>query len=180
MTAFTLLTPPAVEPVSLSDAKAQARIESTADDSLVTALITAARQWAEQYTARAFITQTWRLWLDAAPYSQEWWDGLCDGPVTGFGEAGYVDLARPPLIAVTSVQVFDDSDTGTVWAASNYFVDNIRVPGRLALRSGATWPSPDTAHQWNYDRIHRRLWRQCIFCARAYSVGYQTARGALV
>ena len=141
MTSFSLLTPPAVEPVVLADAKAQARIDTTADDALVSTLIVAARQWAERYTGRAFITQSWQVGLDAGGLgTQAWWDGVREGPVTCMGAGAFVVLPRPPLISVVSITAFDDSDVGTVWPSGNYYVDNVREPGRVVLRTGAVWP----------------------------------------
>jgi uncharacterized phiE125 gp8 family phage protein len=54
-----LITPPASEPVTLAEAKSHLRVDLNDDDTLINALITAARQMAEEYTRRAFITQTW-------------------------------------------------------------------------------------------------------------------------
>ncbi len=143
MTAFKLTAPPAAEPVLLVDAKQQARIDTTADDTLVTNLIIGARQWVEKYTGRALITQTWQVWLDLWPAATElWWDGLREGPVTGLEQINYLVLPRAPLQSVSSVQYFDNTDAATVWPPTNYFVDTIREPGRLALRSGSTWPVP--------------------------------------
>ena len=71
-----------------------------------------------------------------------WWDGERQGPVTGLDGGAYLSLPRAPLQSVTNVQYFDNSDTATIWPASNYFVDTLREPGRLALRMGAVWPTP--------------------------------------
>ncbi|MDE1901665.1 MAG: head-tail connector protein [Alphaproteobacteria bacterium] len=143
MTSFALLTPPAAEPVLLADAKQQARIDTTADDTLVTALITGARQWAEKYTGRAFITQTWQMALDLWPGAVEkWWDGVRQGPITGLDKVNYISLPRAPLQSVASVTYYDDGDNATLWDSGNYFVDTVREPGRLALRMGAVWPVP--------------------------------------
>jgi uncharacterized phiE125 gp8 family phage protein len=143
MTAFTLITPPASEPVVLADAKTQARIDTTADDSFIPLLITAARQWVESYLGRALITQTWQLWLDLWPAAVElWWDGVREGPVTGLDEISYISLPRPPLASVNAVTYYDNTDTPTTWDPGNYFVDTISAPGRVALRLGATWPVP--------------------------------------
>ena len=124
MTSFVLQTPPALEPVTLAEFKTHARIDSTGDDTLATGLIAAARQWVEQYTHRALITQTWRLWLDAPTATN------------------FIRLPQSPVLAVTSVQYFDDADNATVWSIGNYFVDLASQPARLALRNGAVWPSP--------------------------------------
>jgi len=55
---------PALEPVSLTEAKLHLRIDTTAEDVLISSLIKAARQYCENYQRRAYITQTWELWLD--------------------------------------------------------------------------------------------------------------------
>ena len=130
MYSFSLVTPPAVEPVLLAEAKAQARIDTTADDALVTSLITGARQWAEKYTGRAFITQTWQMALDQLPTVAD----------KGLDAASYLSLPRPPLQSVSAVQYFDNADAAYAWPAINYFVDTVREPGRLALRCGSVWP----------------------------------------
>ena len=58
-----LITPPAIEPVTLAEAKAHLKVDTTDDDTLITSLIAAARARAEWHTRRAFITQGWMLWL---------------------------------------------------------------------------------------------------------------------
>jgi uncharacterized phiE125 gp8 family phage protein len=62
-----LLTPPAIEPVSLAEAKAYLRVEHGDDDDVIAALIVSARIYVEAQTRRALITQEWRLVLDAWP-----------------------------------------------------------------------------------------------------------------
>ena len=47
-----LVTPPAEEPVSLSDAKLHLRVDFTDDDALILAFIVAARQHSEMLTRR--------------------------------------------------------------------------------------------------------------------------------
>ena len=143
MISFKLLTPPALEPVTLAEAKLQARIDTTAEDSLVTSLITGARQWAEQYTGRALITQTWQMAMDAWPSVRgAWWDGVREGPITGYDIVSAIKLPHPPLISVTNIQTFAADNSATVFPASNYYVDTLGTPGRVALQSGAVWPSP--------------------------------------
>ena len=53
-----VVSPPAIEPVSLDLARQHCRIDSNADDSLIQVYITAARTMAEAYLSRALITQT--------------------------------------------------------------------------------------------------------------------------
>ncbi len=57
--ALRLVTPPASEPLTLSQAKAFLRVEHTADDDAITRAITTARQFAEQYLRAALLPQSW-------------------------------------------------------------------------------------------------------------------------
>ncbi|MBI1274204.1 MAG: hypothetical protein GC131_09015 [Alphaproteobacteria bacterium] len=143
MPSLELVTAPASEPVTLAEAKTHLRVEATADDSFITALIAAARQWAEEHTGRALISQTWRLWLDCWPgMNEQWWDGVRDGPASGLTAARAISLPRAPLISISTVKTYDDNDDATVWDAANYFADTASQPGRIALRNAATWPQP--------------------------------------
>lgn len=121
--ALVLVSAPATEPVSLTEAKLHLRVDSTADDSLITALITAAREYVEAFTGRALITQTWDYILDAWPSGDE------------------IVIPLPPLQSVTSVTYRDsDGNTSTV-SSSTYTVDTDSEPGRVVLLTGYTWPS---------------------------------------
>jgi uncharacterized phiE125 gp8 family phage protein len=62
-----LLTAPAVEPVSLDEAKAHLRVEHNDDDETIAALVAGARIHVEAQTRRALITQGWRISADAWP-----------------------------------------------------------------------------------------------------------------
>lgn len=64
MSAISLVTPPAVEPVDLATMKNWLRVDTTADDAEITAMITDARDWCEQRTGRRFINQTWQWTFD--------------------------------------------------------------------------------------------------------------------
>jgi uncharacterized phiE125 gp8 family phage protein len=62
-----LLSGPAVEPVTLDDAKAFLKVETSDDDDVIAALIAGARVHVEAQTRRALITQNWRIVRDAWP-----------------------------------------------------------------------------------------------------------------
>jgi len=64
-----IITPPAAEPVTLSEAKAQLRIEDafTLDDDYITALISTARERCESYCNQFFTVQNISLQFDLAP-----------------------------------------------------------------------------------------------------------------
>jgi len=123
MTSCLLVTPPVIEPVSVEEIKAQARLEGSDEDALLASLIIAARQWVELYTGRCLIKQGWRLWLDAEPDGDE------------------IVLSKAPLFSVQEVQFFSDDDEAQTWDTSCYFIDTAREPGRVVLRAGAVWPA---------------------------------------
>jgi uncharacterized phiE125 gp8 family phage protein len=121
---LTLVTPPPTEPVTVEEAKAHARIDEDDDQPLVAGLIATAREMAEDYTRRAFITQTWKMFLDAWP--------VC----------GFVELPKAPLQSVTHIKTYDDADVPTTFDSVYYFVDTATRPGRITLRTTGSWPAP--------------------------------------
>ncbi|HEX3674032.1 MAG TPA: head-tail connector protein [Rhizomicrobium sp.] len=116
-----LVTPPAVEPVTLDEAKAHLKVDTTDDDALITNLIGAARARAEWHTGRAFITQSWMLWLDAWP---------CGMPV---------EIPLLPVQAVSAVTTYAPDGTPAVLDTALYQVDV--TSARVALKPGAVLPT---------------------------------------
>ncbi|MBN9265961.1 MAG: phage gp6-like head-tail connector protein [Hyphomicrobium sp.] len=105
----TLVTGPSVEPVTLDELKAWAKIDSADEDALLTSLIAAARDAAEQYLRRALITQTVRLTLDLDGRGIDLPEGVYDLPVSAIygGLPTVVELPRPPVSSVTSVVTYE-------------------------------------------------------------------------
>lgn len=138
------------EPVTLAEAKAHMRVVSTADDDYITALIHACRVIAESQTRLSLVPKTLKLSLDNWPRersgaSEPWWDGVREGDmslITGSGAAREIVLPRGPVVSVTSVTVYDDTDAGVLFAATEYYVDKADAlrRGRIVLRRGSVWP----------------------------------------
>lgn len=118
-----LITGPAAEPVSLTEAKLHLRVDSDADNALIPGLITAARMLCESYQSRAYLAQTLELRLDAWPRERE------------------IELPRPPLALVTSVKWKDSEGTEHTMDTDEYLVDTDSEPGRIVLADGCSWPS---------------------------------------
>ena len=120
-------TAPAVEPVTLAEAKAHCRVDTSADDTLMQGYITTAREWVEDYIDRALVTQQLVMKLDAFPAE--------------------IELPRPPMIAsgtataVTITYVTGESGGTATLSASEYRVDRDSTPGVIRTLYGGSWPS---------------------------------------
>lgn len=126
-----LVTGPALDPVSLSEAKAHCRVEIAEDDGLLAGYLLAARMHVETYLRRALITQTWDLLIDND------WPEVC---VNGVRQ-NRITLPVPPLQSVTSVQYIDSNGTTQTLASDQYVVSTKRHEGVIDPAYGATWPS---------------------------------------
>ena len=134
MSALALITAPTAEPVTLTEAKAHLRVTAADDDTLITSLIVAARHWAEGFTGRALITQTWDLYLDAFP---EW----------------ELTLPKPLLQSITSIAYTDTNGASQTLATDQYLVDSKSEPGRITPAYGLVWPST----RWQTNAVKVRL-----------------------
>lgn len=120
---LAIVTQPAVEPLTLAEAKAHLRVTSTAEDTLITSLIVAARKHVENLTRRALVSQVWDYFLDAFP---------------GWG----LELPLPPLISVDAIKYLESaSGVLTTLDAAEYRVDTKRQPGRVTPEFGKSWPT---------------------------------------
>ena len=80
---------PSIEPVTVTELKTFARIDGDDEDTLLETFISDARKHVEDHLNRSLITQTITLLMDYWP-----------------GET--IELPRPPLIAITSVNTLDE------------------------------------------------------------------------
>lgn len=120
--ALDIVTQPAVEPLTTTDAKAHLRVDSSSEDTLIASYVTAARSYYEQAIWRALVTQTWAMRLE------QWPDGEC------------MVLPKPPLQSVTSIVYTDSDGTAHTMPTSDYIV-YAQDPGRIWLAFNASWPS---------------------------------------
>ncbi len=106
---------PAAEPITLAEAKAHARVDSSTDDALITALIVAARQVCEQELQRTIISSTYKTTLDGFP-------------------SGGIDLPFPTVSSITSVKYYDTSNVQQTLSSGLYLLDD------SAVFSTDAWP----------------------------------------
>lgn len=99
------LTPPAVEPWTVAEAKSFLRVEHDADDAVIAALIAAARNHIESLTRRAMIAQVWRFTRDAWP------------------DNGRIALRMGPARSITAARVFGSTDVASSLDTDRFVVD---------------------------------------------------------
>jgi uncharacterized phiE125 gp8 family phage protein len=123
-----LVSPPAVEPLSLQEAKDHLRVTHAAEDALIQAYITAARSRCEEYQRRAYVQQTWELSLDGFPCAS------ANDP------HAVIRLPRPPVQSVASVIYVAEDGSEVTMDASAYQLDAGGELARLSPAYGTTWP----------------------------------------
>lgn len=89
----TLITPPAKPPMTIAYAKKHIKALGSAEDVLIEQWIEARGLFVEEYSGIQLITATREIWMDAFP--------------TGSGSQLRIELPRPPLQSVVSVEYVD-------------------------------------------------------------------------
>ncbi len=130
------------------------RISSTAENARLETLIRTARMQVEAHCRIAVIKKTVTLFMDGFTTRERrgterggdrggWWSGVREMPISElYEQKREIDLPLPPLVSVTSITTYDDSDAATTFGASNYYVDTSdrKQQGRVVLRIGSVWP----------------------------------------
>lgn len=116
------ITGPVQEPVTVDDLRLYGRISSDVTDAALASLLASARQQAENYQNRAFITQTWELVFDSFP----------DYPV---------QIPLPPLVFLVSVTITDITGTVTPMTLTDFITDTSGGKGTISLKYNKYWPS---------------------------------------
>jgi uncharacterized phiE125 gp8 family phage protein len=116
-------TAPASEPVTLAEAKAHCRVDDTASDDLLGALIVTARQHVEQYAGLAIEAQTVSLQCSD-------WSDLGALPVA-------------PVSAVTSLKYLDQTATEQTVDSGDYvLIGADTLAPSIGRGFGVSWPTP--------------------------------------
>lgn len=125
--ALDVTVQPAIEPVTLAEVKAQARITHEFEDALLLDLAKTARATVEGATRRALLTQTRVLRLPGFPTSDDAVIELPGGKIQSITSIAYTDAAEQPQTWDSAEYVAELATTGTT--------------GRVALAYGSTWPT---------------------------------------
>lgn len=122
---ISVVTPPAIEPVSLTEAKAHCRVDGSSDDAVLMAMIPTAREIGEAFTGRKWITQTVDYTLETGSWP---WGRYIEIPV------GYIQ-------SITSLTYIDSAGNPATFASSNWYLEQTSAHGRLRLNNDAFWPT---------------------------------------
>jgi len=159
---LTMKTGPAIEPVTVADFMAFARVDIDPGDGLMASLIAAARRRVERETGLALITQTWVATMDRWPADPApdykrglvggydgglardlWWDGMREGSIAQvFGGMGIITVPKRPWQSMVEMRVRQLDATFVTVASSTYYVsvDGRPAMGRIARLQGNVWP----------------------------------------
>jgi uncharacterized phiE125 gp8 family phage protein len=120
---LVLTAAPAVEPVTLAEAKAHARVDGSAEDAFIDSLIVTSRLHIEAALGLALITQSWTLQLD------RWPDGA--------------EVAMPmrPIQSIDGIAVAGIDGVPVALAADTYWLDGNASPARIVARQ-SRFPDP--------------------------------------
>ena len=120
------VTGPTVTPITLAEAKAQMRVESSDDDAIIQRLIASAVAFVDAQGAlgKAMITQTWGQWLSPNP--------------------GTVYLSLGPVQSVSAIKYYDVD--GALQTATLADFNVFGTPNRISVspKSGYAWPVTQT------------------------------------
>ncbi len=116
-----LITAPAIEPVTLAEAKADLRIDHDDDNALLERHIAEAREWVEQLLQIKLLFQTWELVIDKFPPSE-------------------IKLPFGPVNSIVSILYDDAGGLEQTVAPGTYTLDNINVDAWVIPGAGG-WPS---------------------------------------
>jgi uncharacterized phiE125 gp8 family phage protein len=128
-----LISGPAVEPVSLAEAKQWLRIDNPVEDDLVGALVTSARLIVESATRRMLVSQTWRLVYDQWPGVSLTHDGYISRPEI-------LPVPFAPFQRVAAIRVYDVAGVAQTLPSSAYAVD--ATPDRARIVFTVAPPTP--------------------------------------
>lgn len=125
-----VVTPPAVEPISVTEVKGRFRLPTgTTEDADLALLIRASRVQVEKDLNGACLVPT---------VLDQWQDR--------FHRSRVLEILRWPLQSVASVKTYDQDDVEATFASSKYLVDT-SLPGRVLLNADESWPTSLRIHR---------------------------------
>ena len=116
-------TAPTSYPVSRNEMKTYLRIEHSDENSLIDSLIYTATVLCEKRIHRSLITQSWTLYYDNFPAKD------------------YMGLYNGEIQTIDSVKYYDTADTVATLAATEYYLVDEDMKGKVTLKYNKFWPT---------------------------------------
>lgn len=124
-----LVTPPAIEPIEVSEAKTHLNVSGSSKDTYIESLVMTARRQIERYLNRALITQSWKVYYDC-------WKHELRVP---FGNLQIAGVSPGPASPV--VKYYNTAGTLTTLTESDYYwVVTTTDPGLILRKYDASYP----------------------------------------
>lgn len=122
---LVMTSAPALEPVSLAEAKAHLRIDHTLEDALIQSLIITSRLHIEAALGLALITQSWSFFADRWPKAQR------------------LVMPMRPVQAIASVRLWKIDGTSMQLPGQAFFLDGQGLPARLVWQGNGPPTDPE-------------------------------------
>lgn len=117
-----VIAAPAAEPVSLSTARMHCRVDSLAEEALMSIYITAAREWIEHYVGHLVAGSTVEVNSDTFPL-------------------GDITLAAGPVASIVKIGYYNTLGVEVAVSSSAYWLDSRGDQAYVRLQTGQTWPT---------------------------------------
>ena len=133
------ITEPTAEPLTVAEAKGHLRVEHSDDDTIISNVITSAREYVETYLDSTLMLTQYKMTLDLFP--------------------AHIELPKSPLSTVSgydsiTLTYTTDTEATVTLSTSEYRVDSHAVPAVLRPLYGDSWPS----HLADYNSIEVTFW----------------------
>ena len=145
-----IITGPASEPLTVATVCAHLRVPAGDDDAYIASLITEARDWVERLMGVHLMSTTIMDTLDRFPLlpNSQFWPGNPniatpvinnDWPLSPASWA--IELFKTPVQSITTFKYYDNGGVLVTLDPSQYLLDAVSAPARVAPALGGFWPS---------------------------------------
>ena len=121
---LVLTAAPAIEPVTLAEAKAHLRVDHADEDAFIASLIVTSRLHIEAALGLALITQGWTESVDAWPAGRE------------------IELSLRPVQSIDLIRVVTGPSTFATLSALDFVLDGSAAKSRIVWQAAASRPIP--------------------------------------
>lgn len=136
-----VVTPPAAEPLSTAEAKLHLRVDHTSDDTLISALIVAAREHVENYIVGSLVEQTRAVYLSSWPYTPF---RLPCGPVQEIESVKYADSDGVENTVSTDLYYLSPGGELCLETFESWPTARLRGPGAIEITYLTGYPPVET------------------------------------